>query len=75
MPIYEFECLECGVGFEELVASMKSAKPACPKCKSKKTAKKISVFSPQMGSLAPEPGGCGMRPDGSCGRGGCSLGG
>ena len=71
MPIYEFECLECGVGFEELVASMKSAKPSCPKCESRDTAKKISVFSPKMGASAPEAGGCGMGADGTCSQGGC----
>jgi putative FmdB family regulatory protein len=32
VPIYEFECAECGARFEELVSA--GAKAPCPQCKS-----------------------------------------
>jgi putative FmdB family regulatory protein len=45
MPIYEFECEECGMRFEELVAaSAKSA--ACPACAARKTRRLLSSVSP-----------------------------
>ena len=75
MPIYEFECLDCGLEFEELVASMNRAKADCPKCQSQKTVKKVSLFSPHAGSSKPEADGCGMGADGTCSQGGCPYGG
>ena len=39
MPIYEFQCRACGKEFEELFRSTGAVKPpACPKCRSRKTA-------------------------------------
>ncbi len=43
MPMFEYKCNDCGHEFEELVFGEK--KPACPKCKSENTEKKISAFS------------------------------
>ncbi len=45
MPIYEFECEECGAGFEELVAAGLSG-IACPRCGSTRTRRLISSVSP-----------------------------
>jgi putative FmdB family regulatory protein len=45
MPIYEFECEECGVRFEELVAVGATEIP-CPKCGSGQTRRLISPVSP-----------------------------
>ena len=45
MPIYEFECEECGERFEELVAASVSA-IACPACGSERTRRLISAVSP-----------------------------
>ena len=45
MPIYEFECDECGVRFEELVAAGADAL-ACPECGSERTRRLISPVSP-----------------------------
>ncbi len=47
MPIYEYECNQCGEPFEKMVRfSEADLKPACPKCESEDTHKKISaVFS------------------------------
>jgi putative FmdB family regulatory protein len=44
MPIYEYECKECGEPFEKMVRfSEADLLPACPKCESKETRKKISA--------------------------------
>ncbi|MDP9276825.1 MAG: zinc ribbon domain-containing protein, partial [Actinomycetota bacterium] len=40
MPIYEFECGQCGSRFEELVKSGSSA-PACPSCESSRTRRRL----------------------------------
>jgi putative FmdB family regulatory protein len=45
MPIYEFECEECGARFEELLAAAATA-PACPECGSTRTRRLISAVSP-----------------------------
>ncbi len=72
MPIYEFECKDCGKIFDYLAPNMQSQplKPACPHCESKNTMRKVSVFAvanaQPMGSSAPTTGGsC------CCGKGGC----
>ena len=43
MPLYEFECLDCGERFEALVLRGSDA-PACPACKSAKLEQLISLF-------------------------------
>ncbi len=76
MPIYEFTCDECGSDFEKLVPSMNyKGAPECPKCQSKNTHKRMSVFSARAAEKTSQPfeGGCGMGPDGRCGRGGCQF--
>lgn len=45
MPIYEFECEQCGERFEELVAA-DAAPVACAKCGSERTRRLMSGVSP-----------------------------
>ncbi|HET7484993.1 MAG TPA: zinc ribbon domain-containing protein [Solirubrobacterales bacterium] len=45
MPIYEFECEDCGERFEELTSSDTQAL-ACPACGSKQTHRLLSPVSP-----------------------------
>jgi len=45
MPIYEFECDDCGELFEELMGA-EAAAPACPSCGSAITRRLISPVSP-----------------------------
>jgi putative FmdB family regulatory protein len=46
MPLYEFECLECGAGFERLVKKASEvAEMKCPACKSGRLEEKFSSFA------------------------------
>lgn len=43
MPFYEYRCNECGEAFEKMLRFSESAiNPACPKCESQNTQKKLS---------------------------------
>ena len=45
MPIYEYQCNECGERFELFVrSSVRRDAPTCPKCGSLKVQKAISLF-------------------------------
>ncbi len=44
MPIYEYQCKDCGHRFDEL-RSYDEPDPSCPKCESLKTAKLVSRTS------------------------------
>jgi len=58
MPLYEFECLECGAAFETLVLrSSGKDEVKCPKCGSRKLDEKISSFASGSGDCAPSGGG------------------
>lgn len=71
MPIYEFQCHDCGNEFEELVARMDQDAP-CPKCSSNKVGRLVSATADYRGSMSagaanamPQcPGG--MCPGGEC---------
>lgn len=45
MPIYEYECGECGARFEELVAA-EATRVACAECGSTRTRRLMSSVSP-----------------------------
>ncbi len=76
MPLYEYECEDCGVQFEILVRGGQT--PACPHCEGSRLAKRLSVPAAPVTSngslpMADAPwGGCG-KP--GCGPGGCGMGG
>jgi len=45
MPIYEYQCLECGEEFEIFTVSISKANEAeCPQCHSRNVKRKISLF-------------------------------
>ena len=53
MPIYEFDCSECGEEFEELVMSSNwEDKVSCPHCDSKKIHKKVSLFASRSSGVS-----------------------
>ena len=58
MPVYEFECEECGERFEELVGSEVSSVP-CPGCGSAHIRRLLSPVSP----AGRQPRGAGVRAD------------
>ena len=45
MPIYEFDCHDCGKAFESLVLGFSTANVKCPECQSDDIQKKISSFA------------------------------
>ncbi len=57
MPIYEFECEECGTRFEELVAA--GALVACPQCGAERSRRLYSAVSPP----GRQPRGAAVRSD------------
>ena len=68
MPIYEYECVNCGNQFEELVFG--TDKPCCPQCGEDDCHRLLSVFSGGEGSG--DSGGSDFTPAPSagCGSGG-----
>jgi putative FmdB family regulatory protein len=73
MPIFEYACKECNHQFEALVYGHEKAE--CPKCRSKKLARQLSVFAVSAkGSAgrAPSGGACGSCGD-PRGPGSCSM--
>ena len=42
MPIYEFDCEECGAGFDDLVAAG-TEHSVCPECGSERTTRRFSA--------------------------------
>ena len=67
MPIYEFDCKECGSSFDKLVRSAAAiGEVTCPGCDSPDIKKKLSLFSsrgnvkqfaPAASSASCAPGG------------------
>ena len=73
MPIYEFECAQCGARFEHLSRNAQDLPKACTGCGSKKIRKAFSAFSV---ASAPRhaPSACASCPSDSCPMsGGCSA--
>jgi putative FmdB family regulatory protein len=67
MPIYEYQCEECGTRHEKLVMA-KGQEIVCPKCGSRKQTIQISVFSASTKSgggavtSSSDGGACGCTP-------------
>lgn len=52
MPIFEFECKECGDSFEELVRNNEAiAEVVCPECGGKQVRKKVSKIAAKVSGL------------------------
>jgi len=56
VPVYEFECEECGNRFEELTRS-ETTSLACPSCSSRRTRRLLSPVAPP----ARQPRGASVR--------------
>lgn len=64
MPIYEFDCPDCGKSFDKLVRSANRVpEVVCPSCASPDVKKKLSLFSSKVSggtrsSVASAPANC-----------------
>jgi putative FmdB family regulatory protein len=67
MPLFEYECCDCGRAFEAFVTADRA--PGCPGCGSARLTKLISPPG-MVGSAQP-----GLRADRDVPRGGCGAGG
>jgi putative FmdB family regulatory protein len=65
MPLFEYECRECGTRFEAFVAG--SRKPSCPACGSEDLEKQLSRFG--VGGFSSSSGGFGTSSS-NCSSGG-----
>lgn len=65
MPLFEYKCSDCGNLFEELVSGNETV-AVCPKCKSEKVERQLSVFS-----ASGSPGKSSSLP---CGQSSCNSG-
>ena len=66
MPLYEYRCHECGAEFEMMLRfSEADRRPACPKCESSQTQKKLSTVAlsgtATSGSNSNSSTSCGSR--------------
>jgi putative FmdB family regulatory protein len=72
MPMYEFDCAECGTTFEELVASERAVDAvACPRCGAARPKKRMSTFAGRVGQPAARESAC--ASGGCCFNGACGL--
>jgi putative FmdB family regulatory protein len=60
MPIYEFECRECGAEFEKIVRKAGAvSEVVCPVCNGRKIDEKVSAFSSMVkGGSTSKSGNC-----------------
>lgn len=61
MPMYEYECKNCGSNFEQLVFNH-DEKVVCRSCESTNVEQRLSLFAvvgDRAGSARPEEGPCG----------------
>jgi putative FmdB family regulatory protein len=64
MPIYEYNCRDCGENFEKMIRfSDQYLIPTCPNCKNQNTQKKISTVA----SIGGTSSGLGGSTSSSCG--------
>jgi len=69
MPLFEYQCADCGAEFEKIVSSYKT-QVACQSCASPRIEKKLSVFAVAGGQDAEFAdrgcGSCGADQPGMC---------
>ena len=65
MPIFEYQCKDCGKGFEAIVSGSKKAH--CPKCDSSKLEQQYSAFAVGAPAGKGRFGKSAGRQSGACG--------
>jgi len=71
MPIFEFECKNCGNKFDLMIANKDKEKVKCPQCESADIKQLLSMFATSSGGGAAAPNSCQGCP--SAGGGGCGM--
>ncbi len=71
MPIFEYQCRDCGKKFEKIIASSAATKVACKQCGSPRVTTLLSTFAvagASAKSALSEPGlcACGAPRRGMC---------
>lgn len=66
MPLYEYECPECGTEFEQLVPFQQADDAVCPTCQRPRVKRKIA----RIAARQPAEGGAGDSGGASCSPGG-----
>ncbi len=70
MPIYEFDCEECGTGFDKLVRRASAVNEVtCPDCGSENVKKKLSTFASKVAGASPRTATSSASSDCSTGGG------
>lgn len=71
MPLYEYECGQCGGVFEHLARTTSDRPENCPRCGSPDMRKRLSVFATTSGT--PDLSSCssGVCSASSCSTGSC----
>lgn len=60
MPIYEYQCRECGAKFEKWLRSLNAiSEPECPECGSQKVRKSFSLFGTKATGPSSPAAACG----------------
>jgi len=70
MPMYEFECAQCGARFEELMDASAETSPECPGCGASSAKRLMSAGSVRPHGVPKGRGGF-EPPACSSGAGGC----
>lgn len=73
MPMYEFQCEDCGIDFEDLVPSGTQTWP-CPKCHQRNVRRLASAAAFSVGgrmTTTSKSDGCSSCASGNCGSCGC----
>jgi putative FmdB family regulatory protein len=66
MPLYEFECTECDISFEELVRSSAAVNEVkCPECGSEHVSRKVSLFASKVSGGASLAAASACAPSGT----------
>jgi putative FmdB family regulatory protein len=66
MPIYEYECRQCGARMERLIRSQADIPECCPACNAKKLQKVFSAFSVRASASSAKPACGACSADGAC---------
>jgi putative FmdB family regulatory protein len=66
MPLFEYECRDCGKRFDRLVGASEADDAPCPRCGAHEVRRLISVISGMTGRAAAPAPQCGQGACGAC---------